>query len=160
MMHRILFAALVCAAVGLSAAPVAPECVTTKGAKVEDSTVKFSTTKGRFCYVVFKLPEAVKFDPAQCMTFEFRMTTKGEEATFVNQLVFGKKQTWAGTTATGEWQKGKLLFSKARFEKDSGGGNPQAGDMITGIKFYGRTKANAEITIEVKNIRILDPSQK
>ena len=160
MMHKILFAALVCAAVGLSAAPVAPECVDTKGAKVEDGVVKLSTAKGRFCYVVFKLPEAVKFDPAQSMTFEFRMTTAGEEATFVNQLVFGKKQTWNGNKVTGEWQKVKFPFTRARFEKDSGGGNPQAGDMITGLKFYGRTKANAEITIEIRNIEILDPSKK
>jgi len=99
MMHKILFAALVCAAFGLSAGPVAPECVISKDAKVEDGMIKASVKNARFCYLIFKLPEAVKFDPAQCMTFEFRMTTQGEEATFVNQLVFGKKQTWNGNDA-------------------------------------------------------------
>ena len=160
MMHKILFDALVCAAFGLSAGPVAPECVISKDAKVEDGVIKASVKNARFCYLIFKLPEAVKFDPAQSMTFEFRMTTQGEEATFVNQLVFGKKQTWNGNKVTGEWQKVKFPFTKARFERDSGGGNPQAGDMITGLKFYGRTKAAGEITIEIRNIEILDPDQK
>ena len=146
----VLLAAL--AALSLAAAPVPPECVTTKGAKVENGVVRNGVNKNAYCLVEFAPKEKTPFSPDLTLDFEYRLTSDDPKAVVIAQLVLGGKRTYSPLKANGEWQTAKLPLSGVHYESAFGGKRPASGEPIDGLKIYGRAPAPTKMTLELKNI--------
>ena len=146
----VMLAALV--ALSLAAAPVSPECVTTKEVKVENGVIRNSVDKSAYCLIEFALKEKTPFSRDLTLSFEYRLKADDPKAIVIAQLVIDGKRTYAPLKANGEWQTAKLPFSGIRYESKFGGKRPEDGEIIDGLKIYGRAPAPTKLTLELRNI--------
>jgi len=144
------FAALSLAALPLAAATVPPECVITKGAKVENGVVRNGVDRNAYCMIEYKLKEKIPFSPTQSLVVGYRLTSGDPKAFVVVSLLIDGKATYATLKANGEWQTAKLPLSGIRYETKFGGTLPAKGEMITGIKIYGRAPVPTKMVLEIK----------
>lgn len=139
----------------LFAGEVVPGQVITKKAEVDGNVVRVSVRKNQFCPVYFKLAGEAYAVNRQ-LVFEARLKSTDPKTRLSVRLKSGKKWTYSFFPAPGEWKELVLPFSHICFESGSGGARPGSGMALEMLHFYGRSPADADMTLELRNIRFVD----
>lgn len=146
---------VVCAVLSLAAGEVGMSQIMSKNVAVQENTARLSVAGKQFCPVYFKLAGET-FSPDLAVVFEAKVSSTDPKTVLAVRLRFGKKWTYSRFDAPKEWKTLTLPFRQIRFESGFGGKMPSAGTPVEILHIYARSSVDADMTLEVRNIRIVE----